>query len=305
MDGDYRWLHTLGFPLRDGEGRIVVWYILSIDVTDRKRSEEKLRQVRSELAHMARVSSLGVLTASIAHEINQPLSGIVANAGTSLKMLAAEPPKVSGAQQTTQRIVRDVNRAADIVKRLRALFVKRDATREAVDLNDASREVVALFSSDLQRKQVVVNSEFAEELPGVTGDRVQLQQVILNLLMNAADAMRSIEGRPRQVMIRTEREDTNRVRLTVRDAGIGLEPQVAERLFEAFFTTKTEGMGIGLSISRTIIDNHGGRIWAEPNDGPGVTFAFSIPCDFQDASSVHVSPHDAGGPSCGLSDGKS
>ncbi len=247
------------------------------EITERRVAEEALGKVRSELAHMARVTSLGALTASIAHEVNQPLSGIITNASTCLRMLAADPPNIAGAQETMRRTVRDGNRAADIIKRLRTLFAKRDAPSEPMDLNEAARDVIALSWSDLQRTRVILRSELADDLPLVMGDRVQLQQVILNLLLNAADAMSGVEARPRLATISTEREGDDQVRLTVQDAGVGLDPEATSRLFDAFFTTKRDGMGIGLSISRTIIDNHGGRLWAEPNEGPGARFSFSVP----------------------------
>ena len=244
---------------------------------ERRLSEEALSKVRSELAHVARAQSLGVLTASIAHEVNQPLSGIITNANTCLRMLAADPPNVDGARETARRTIRDGNRAADVVTRLRALFSRKDATTEPVDLNEAAREVIALSWSELQRSRVILRPELAEILPPVTGDRVQLQQVILNLLLNAAEAMSSVNDRARQLVIRTERDEGDRVRLTVQDAGVGLDPQAADKLFEAFYSTKSGGMGIGLSVSRSIIERHHGRLWAAPNDGPGATFAFSIP----------------------------
>jgi PAS domain S-box-containing protein len=244
---------------------------------ERRLSEEALSKVRSELAHVARAQSLGVLTASIAHEVNQPLSGIITNANTCLRMLAADPPNVDGARETARRTIRDGNRAADVVTRLRALFSRKDATTEPVDLNEAAREVIALSWSELQRSRVILRPELADILPPVTGDRVQLQQVILNLLLNAAEAMSSVNDRPRQLVIRTERDEGDRVRLTVQDAGVGLDPQGADKLFEAFYSTKSGGMGIGLSVSRSIIESHHGRLWAAPNDGPGATFAFSIP----------------------------
>jgi PAS domain S-box-containing protein len=244
---------------------------------ERRLSEEALSKVRSELAHVARAQSLGVLTASIAHEINQPLSGIITNAGTCLRMLAADPPNVDGARETARRTIRDGNRAADVVTRLRALFSKKDATTEPVDLNEAAREVIALSWSELQRSRVILRPELADILPPVTGDRVQLQQVILNLLLNATEAMSSVNDRPRQLVIRTERDEGDRVRVMVQDAGVGLDPQGADKLFEAFYSTKSSGMGIGLSVSRSIIESHHGRLWAAPNDGPGATFAFSIP----------------------------
>src|ERR1700691_5046806 len=258
---------------------------LSEDITERKlaeeqrrSSEEALSKARSELAHVARVTSLGVLTASIAHEINQPLSGIVTNAGTCLRMLASDPPNLDGARETARRTIRDGNRASEVITRLRALYGKKEATIESVDLNEATREVIALALSELQRNRVVLRLEPAEDLPPVTGDRVQLQQVILNLLRNASDAMSTIDDRPRDLLIRTEPDDNDRARLSVSDVGIGFEPQAAGKLFEAFYTTKSEGMGIGLSVSHSIIERHHGRLWATPNSGPGVTFSFSIPC---------------------------
>jgi signal transduction histidine kinase len=192
-------------------------------------------------------------------------------------MLATDPPNVDGARETARRTIRDGNRASEVVTRLRALFSKKDVTTESVDLNDATREVIALSSSELQRSRVTLRHEFADDLPTVTGDRVQLQQVILNLLRNASDAMSGVEDRPRQLLVRTEREDGDRVRVTVRDAGVGVDCQSMDNLFDAFYTTKSGGMGIGLSLSRSIVERHHGRLWAEPNDGPGATFSFSIP----------------------------
>jgi signal transduction histidine kinase len=221
---------------------------------------------------------VGALTASIAHEVNQPLSGIITNAGTCLRMLAADPPDIEGARETARRTMRDGNRAADVITRLRALFTNNEFTLEPLDLNEATREVVALSLSELQRNRIVLQSEFAADLPVITGDRIQLQQVMLNLLRNASDAMVGVDDRPRHLLIRTERDDGDRVRLSVRDAGVGLDPQSMNKLFDAFYTTKTDGMGIGLSVSRSIIERHHGRLWAEPNDGgPGATFSFWIP----------------------------
>jgi PAS domain S-box-containing protein len=247
------------------------------DVTESMVAEEALNRARSELAHVARVTTLSTLTASIAHEVNQPLSGIITNAGTCLRMLDANPPNVEGARETARRTIRDGNRASEVIMRLRALFSKREFTLESMDLNEATREVIALSRSDLQRNRVVLQSELAEDLPIITGDRTQLQQVILNLLRNASDAMHGLHDRPRQLLIRTEREDGDRVRVSVQDAGVGVDAQSMDKLFDAFYTTKRDGMGIGLSVSRSIIERHHGRLWAEPNDGPGATFSFSIP----------------------------
>src|SRR5712692_4223499 len=275
-NGSVKYLRTVAHGTRDRYGRPEIIGAIQ-DVTERRLAEEALSQARSDLAHVTRVTSLGVLTASIAHELNQPLSGIITNAGTCLRMLAVEPPNVEGARETAKRTIRDANRASELITRLRALFSKKESTNEPVDLNETTQEVIALSLSELQRNRVILRPEFADDLPVVTGDRVQLQQVILNLLKNASDAMSAVNDRPRQLQIRTERGTDDQVRLTVRDAGVGLDPQAMDRLFQAFYTTKNDGMGIGLSVSRSIIERHHGRLWAEPNDGPGATFSFSIP----------------------------
>jgi PAS domain S-box-containing protein len=275
-DRSIKYLHAVAHATRDQDGQLE--YIAAVqDVTARRRSEEALAKARAELGKVARVSSLGVLTASIAHEVNQPLSGIITNAGTCLRMLDAEPPNLDGARETVRRTIRDGNRAADVITRLRALFTKEELTLELLDLSEVTREVMALLLSELQRNRVVLQSELAEDLPTITGDRIQLQQVILNLLRNASDAMLDVRDRPRELLVRTEREDGDRVRVSVRDAGVGVDPQSVTKLLDAFYTTKSDGMGIGLSVSRSIIERHHGRLWAEPNDGPGATFSFSIP----------------------------
>jgi signal transduction histidine kinase len=222
--------------------------------------------------------SLGTLSASIAHEINQPLSGIVTNAGTCQRMLTASPPNIDGALETARRAIRDANRASEVITRLRALFNRKETATESVDLNEATREVIALSLSGFQRNEVVLRAELADSLAPITGDRIQLQQVILNLLRNATDAMSTIDDRPRELLIRTEQAEGNQIRLSVKDSGVGFTPQAAEKIFEAFYTTKTDGMGMGLSISRSIIEGHQGRLWAIPNDGPGSTFSFAVPC---------------------------
>jgi len=275
-DQSIKYLHMVAHGTRDQDGRLE--YIGAVqDVTARRLSEQALGKAQSELAHVARVTILSTLTASIAHEVNQPLSGIITNASTCLRMLAADPPDVDGARETARRTIRDGNRASDVIARVRALFTKKESTTESVDLNEATREVIALSLSELQRNQVMLRAELVSDLPHVTGDRVQLQQVILNLLRNASDAMSGVDDRPRQLLIGTEREGGDRVRVTVRDAGVGIGPQAMDRLFDAFYTTKSGGMGIGLSVSRSIVEKHHGRLWVERNDGPGATFAFSIP----------------------------
>ena len=284
-DGAVKYMHTVAHATRDQDGQVE--YIAAVqDVTQRRLSEEALAKARSELAHVSRVTTLGTLTASIAHEVNQPLSGIITNAGTCMRMLDANPPNIDGARETVQRTIRDSRRASDVITRLRTLFSKKDGATESVDLNEATREVIALSLSDLQRNRVVVRSEFADGLPLVTGDRVQLQQVIFNLLRNASDAMSSVDERPRQLWIRTERHEDDTVCLSVEDTGIGLAVESVNKIFDAFYTTKTDGMGIGLSVSRSIIENHHGRLWATANDGPGATFFFTIPCSRQTNTKV-------------------
>ena len=196
---------------------------------------------------------------------NQPLTGIITNSSTCLRMLTDDPPNLDGARETVRRTIRDGNRASEVITRLRALFSKSEVIAESVDLNESTREVI-------------VRTELADDLPLVTGDRVQLQQVVLNLLLNALDAMIGVKDRPRQLVVRTERRESDCVCISVQDSGVGFEPHAVDKFFEAFYTTKQDGMGMGLSVSRSIIESHHGRLWAAPNDGPGATFSFSIPC---------------------------
>jgi signal transduction histidine kinase len=271
-----KYLHMVAHGTRDEDGRLE--YIGAVqDVTARRLSEQALGKAQSELAQAARATALSALTASIAHEVNQPLSGIITNASTCLRMLAADPPDVDGARETARRTIRDGNRASDVIARVRALFTNKEPAMEAVDLNEVTREVIALSLSDLRRNRVILQSELARDLPAIVGDRVQLQQVIMNLIRNASDAMVDVQDHPRQLLIRSEREDGDRVRVSVRDAGVGVDPQNMKKVFDAFYTTKNDGMGIGLSISRSIIETHHGRLWAEGNNGPGATFSFSLP----------------------------
>lgn len=277
-DGTYRWHLQQAVVLRDAEGKVLRIVGTTTDIDDQKRAEEELRHAQSELTRVMGVAAMGQLTASIAHEVNQPLSGIITNASTCLRMLDANPPNLEGARETARRTIRDAHRSSDVIKRLRTLYSKKDPALESTDLNETAREVTALLSTELQKNGVTLRQEFAEDLPPAFGDRIQLQQVILNLVRNAADAMSTIDDRPRELLVKTERDQENRVRLSVKDSGVGLTPQATEKIFEAFYTTKTDGMGIGLSISRSIIEAHQGRLWATRNDGLGCTFSFSIPC---------------------------
>ena len=236
------------------------------------------------------------MTASIAHEVNQPLSGIITNASTCLRMLGSDPPDVDGARETARRTIRDGNRAADVVSRLRALFSKKSETIGAVDLNEAARDVITLSAGELRKCRVELETDLAGDLPPAVGDRIQLQQVILNLLLNASDALSDIEDRPRRATLRTGQDADGNVTLTVQDNGVGIDPDNFDKLFTAFFTTKPSGMGIGLSVSRSIVEHYGGRIWASANTGGGARFSFVIPPAAERFAQSETPAHSAGTP---------
>jgi signal transduction histidine kinase len=276
-DGRIKYLRTAYRVVRHPDGYLESFGVAQ-DVTGRHLAEVALDKVRSELAHVTRVASLGELTASIAHEVNQPLAGIITNASTGLRLLTAEPPDIEGAIRTAQRTLRDGNRASQVIRRLRGLFRKQEFRPEPFDLNDAGQEVIAICSHDLQRRHISLVTDFDPALPPVTGDRIQLQQVILNLILNAADAVSTVEEDTRRVAIETTECEPGLAQFTVRDSGIGITADDLVKVFDAFYTTKANGMGVGLSVSRSIIEQHGGRLWASPNEGPGTTFAFCIPC---------------------------
>ncbi|MDG2517876.1 PAS domain-containing sensor histidine kinase [Lysobacter soli] len=276
-DGRVKYLSqsTVLFHYDDGRRECIG---VSQDITRRRQAEEAVDKLRSELAHATRVMTLGELAASIAHEVNQPLSGILANASACLRMLAAEEPDVEGAARTAQRSIRDANRASEVIKRLRGLYGKHDFTPENFDLNEAAQEVISLCAHDLQRRGIVVKFSLDERLPPLRGDRIQLQQVILNLVLNAAEALASTDNGARVITLESSAAEAGMAQFAVRDTGHGVAAENLDRIFEAFFTTKPHGMGMGLSVSKTIVERHGGRLWANANDGPGSTFALSIPC---------------------------
>lgn len=256
-------------------------YLIYRDLTETKRLQNEQRryhETQLELANVNRVATLGQLSASIAHELNQPLTGIIINCGASLRMLATVPQNLDGVQDAVRRTMRDGQRASEVIARLRALFSRKEPAFEPIDLNEATRDVIALSHGEFEHRRVAVRMELADDLPHVRADRIQLQQVVLNLLRNALDAMSTVDDRPKDLLIRSEREESGSVRLSVRDAGIGFDPQLTGRLFDAFYSTKSDGMGVGLAVSRYIIENHQGRMWANLNDGPGATFSFSLPC---------------------------
>ncbi len=250
-------------------------HIASIAI-ERTRAEEALAKVRSELTHVSRVMSFGVLAASIAHEVNQPLSGIVTNANTCLRMLTTEPPNIDGALDTARRTIRDGNRASEVIARLRALFQRKDFAADVVNVNQAAREVAALSAQDFGRRGITLITALDESLPEVFADRVQLQQVILNLLLNAADALNADGRADRRIVISTMVEGDS-VIVSVRDNGVGLDPDDLTKVFDAFYTTKRDGMGIGLAVSRSIIERHQGKLWAAANEDGGATFSFALP----------------------------
>lgn len=276
FDGAYRWFLCRGNPLVDASGG-VEWFGVNVDIHDWKVAQEELREAQAELAHISRVMGMGQLTAAIAHELSQPLSGILVNATAGLHMLNMDPPQVEGAQETVRRTVRDANRASEVTDRIRALYSKRDPVVEIVDLNAIAQEVIGFANSDLRKNGINLKTRLAADLPVVMGDRVQLQQVIFNFIKNGFEAMSGVVGRSRDLEIATARVEANHVRLSVKDAGPGFDSGMSEKLFSPFFTTKSNGMGVGLSVSRAIVESHNGRLWAEPNDPYGATFAFSIP----------------------------
>jgi len=261
-------------PLADGSAGFVANVI---DITDRKKAEASLRKTQDELAHVTRVMTLGELAASIAHEINQPLTAIIANAAVSLNLISRPYPDVTMIRQVVSEIMADGHRAGSVIKRLRQLATKSDPQRTLLDINSVIVEVAALVDGEIHKHAARLRVVLAPEPPFVSGDRIQLQQVLINLVMNGLEAMDAVKDRPRRLTIRSESPDSARVRVAVQDVGIGFDANNADRMFDAFFTTKSTGMGMGLSISRTIVEGHGGRLWAARNAKAGATFQFELP----------------------------
>jgi C4-dicarboxylate-specific signal transduction histidine kinase len=263
-------------PLDDKQGKITRWYVILTDIEARKRAEEQRERLEADLAHINRVSMMGELAASIAHEVNQPLTGIVSNGSACLRWLAGDAPNVEEVREAVGDIVRDGKRAGEVIARIRALTKSSAPPREKLDLNDTVREVFALVRDQAKRNSVTIRTRFADDVFPVLGDRVQLQQVVLNLMMNAIEAMSGVVDRPRELIITTGNIDADQVVVSVEDSGPGLDPNAASKIFDPFYTTKASGMGMGLSISRSIVEHHGGRLWATARDGPGTTFHFSL-----------------------------
>jgi two-component system sensor kinase FixL len=262
---------------RDERGRPVAVMETNNDITERNQAQEALRRAQTELAHVNRVMTLGELTASIAHEINQPLAGIVANGAACLRWLGREPPELGEARDAVESVISDGMRASDVIQRIRALSRKTDVQMTKLDINVVIDDVVRVVQREALDHRILLRLELASALPAVLGDKVQLQQVIINLAMNGMEAMASVTDRPRELVIRSRRREDEQVLIEVQDSGVGVEPENADRLFNAFFTTKPNGMGMGLSICRSIIEAHGGRIWATRNTGAGATVQFTLP----------------------------
>ena len=275
FDGTYRWFHAIGQLGRDSHGHVTRWYGLIIDIDERKKAEEALRSTQARLSKASQLATIGELAASIAHEVNQPLSAVVANGHACLRWLLAQPPNLAKAHEAAERIVRDGKDAAEVVRRVRALFKRAAIERTPLNLNEVIAEVLRLLRGETDRKGVAVETSLEEDLPTVVGDRVQLQQVLLNLLSNGLDAMEPVEDRPKNLSIRSRTHCPDAVLVEVRDFGVGLTNP--DQVFEAFFTTKENGMGMGLAICRSIIEAHQGRLWASSEEAPGTAFSFTLP----------------------------
>src|SRR5882724_11028938 len=275
-DGRIKHLHSIAHPVMNEAGEIIEVVGTTMDITERKLTEEALRQARADLAHVSRVTTMGELTASLAHEVNQPIGAAVTNANTCIRWLARDTPNVEEARAAAMRSAKDGMRAAEIVSRIRLLFKKGTPQRELVDVNEVVREMIVLLRGEATRYNISVRTELAAELPPVLGDRVQLQQVLMNLMLNGIDAMKDVDG-TRELAIKSQRVENEQVLVTVSDTGVGLPAQQADQIFKAFFTTKSHGTGMGLSISRSIIESHGGRLWAADNSPRGASFYFTLP----------------------------
>jgi signal transduction histidine kinase/HAMP domain-containing protein len=275
-DGSVKHLRVVGHPSMDEQGSFEFVGAVT-DITGNRRAEESLRQSQATLARIARVTTLGEITATIAHEVNQPLAGAITNASTCLLWLERDPPDLAEAREAASRSVNDATRAADIIARIRKLFKKGVPQREPVDVNEVIREMIVLLRNEADRHAVSIRSDLAADLPGVMADRLLLQQVIVNLMLNGVEAMKDTGGGELVVQSR-QAEDGNWL-VSVSDTGVGMTSAQQERIFDAFFTTKTQGTGLGLSISRSIIESHDGRLWALANSGRGTTFHFTLPCE--------------------------
>ena len=279
-DGRYRRFLSRAVPVYDEQGKILQWFGTYTDIEDRRQAEEALHAAQAELAHVSRLTIMGELTASLAHELNQPLAAVVTNGSACLRWLDRGEPNLEEAMSAVRRMIRDADRAADVIAHVRAMLRSSGVEKVWLDVTGVIREVLVLAQPEIQRHRIVMREALAEDLPPVWGDRVQLQQVLLNLIVNGVEAMADVEGRDRALAIRSEHGKVDEgpgVLVSVQDAGVGVAPENLDRLFDAFYSTKSDGLGLGLSISRSIIQRHGGRLWATVNEGPGTTLQFVLP----------------------------
>ncbi len=272
---------SVGEARQDGES---IFVGIIRDLTSRKRTEAELEQARAELVRVARVTTLGELTAAIAHEVNQPLTGLVSSGNACLRWLAGDVPNLKAARESVERMISAGSRAGEVIRRIRALVGKAPPLRDRLNINDAITEVIALIRGEIQGNRISLRTKLSTDVPLVLGDRIQLQQVILNLILNAMEAMSDVSPQPRELSVSSAKDGPNGALVSVRDSGTGLDGTVLDRLFEAFYTTKAHGMGIGLAVSRTIIQAHGGRLWAAPNVPQGAIFQFTLPADGEEVS---------------------
>jgi PAS domain S-box-containing protein len=279
-NGEYRWFLVRAVPLRDEHGTILKWYGTLTDIEDRKRAEqerERLRQLEADLAHENRVSMMGELAASLSHELKQPITAAITDTRTCLRWLTRDQPDVEEAREATLRAMKDNTRAAEIIERLRSLYKKgAPPEHELLDVNELVGEMLVLLRSEASRYSINMRTDLATELPKVTADRVQLQQVLMNLMLNGIEAMKDTAG---ELKIKSERGQDGQLLISVSDTGVGLPAEKTDQIFKAFFTTKPEGSGMGLAICRSIIESHGGRLWASANNGRGATFQFTLPAE--------------------------
>jgi C4-dicarboxylate-specific signal transduction histidine kinase len=293
-DGSKRYVSVSGLPVFDETGRFVGYRGVGRHITERRRAEEALHAMQAELAHANRVTTMGELSASIAHEVNQPIAATVTNAQAALRWLRAHPPDLDEVRASLSRIVEDGNRAGNVIGGIRAFINKVPPRKDRFDLNEAILEMIALTRSEMLKHGISLQTELAPGLPRVEGDRTQLQQVILNLVVNAIEAMGGIDEGTREFRINTERAAAGGVLVTARDSGPGLDPENVERVFTAFYTTKPKGMGMGLAICRSMVEAHGGRMWASANEPRGAVFQFTLPLQRDESiPAQHVRPNSA------------